>query len=44
MLEREIEGEIHGLQHSQWCLSMANINIYKRHMIFVSEIFMFMQK
>ena len=30
MFDLEDEGQGHGLQHSQWCHSMANISIYKR--------------
>ena len=31
MFDIENEGQGHGVQHSQWFHSIANINLYKRH-------------
>ena len=32
MFDLKNEGEGQGVQHSQWCHSMVNINLYKSHM------------
>ena len=31
MFDLEIEGQDNGIQHSQWCRSTENINLYKSH-------------